>query len=63
VTSNQLTLQIEPRPDCDGIAGRLRNGNGEEHRFTGWLGRLTLLEQARLKAASDAGDSTQGVSR
>jgi hypothetical protein len=53
VTSNRLTLEIEPRPDGQGIAGRLCDGTGEEHHFTGWLGLVSLLEEARLAVVSE----------
>jgi hypothetical protein len=52
VTSNRLTLHIESRPDAERIAGRLCDGCGEEHRFSGWLGLLTLLEQARRETVA-----------
>jgi hypothetical protein len=58
-----LALRPEPHADPQPIAGWLYDEHGGEHFFAGWLGLLTLLEQARLKAASDAGDSTRGVNR
>jgi hypothetical protein len=60
VTSNRLTLQIEPRPESEAIAGRLSDGRGEEHHFTGWLGLLTLLEQARAAVATEAPSGSGG---
>jgi len=53
MTRNTLTLQIEPRPDGDGIAGRLLDGCGEEHQFDGWLGLLSLLEEARMATSTN----------
>jgi hypothetical protein len=53
VTTNRLTLHIEPPSDGHAIAGRICDGRGEEYRFTGWLALLTLLEQARLATAAD----------
>jgi hypothetical protein len=53
VTGSRLILQIEAHADGEGIAGRLCDGSGEEHRFTGWLGLLTLLEQARVATAAE----------
>jgi hypothetical protein len=50
---NPITLHIEPPSDGHLIAGRLCDGRGEEQRFTGWLGLLTLLEQARAAMAAD----------
>jgi hypothetical protein len=58
MTSSPLTLHIEARPEGERIAGRLRDGGGIEHQFTGWLGLLTLLEQARLTLATES--TTQG---
>jgi hypothetical protein len=63
MTGTPLTLHIEPRPNGQPIAGRLRDSCGEEHHFTGWLGLLTLLEQARLKQAPKSGGSRTEVSR
>ena len=51
--TGRLTLQLDPRSDGEGIAGRLRDGTGEEHHFTGWLGLLSLLEEARQALASE----------
>jgi hypothetical protein len=62
MTGTPITLHIDPRPDGDAIAGRLRDSCGEEHRLAGWLGLLTLLEQARLKQAANSGDSPAEVS-
>jgi hypothetical protein len=50
---SRLTLHIETQPDGHGIAGQLRDPRGAEHQFTGWLGLLTLLEEARLAVAAD----------
>jgi hypothetical protein len=55
---NPLTLHIEPAADGHPIAGRLSDACGVEHRFTGWLGLLTLLEQARVATAAEpSGDA------
>jgi hypothetical protein len=62
-TDRLLALRLEPQADHQQIAGWLYDERGGEHYFAGWLGLLTLLEQARVKAASDAGDSTRGVNR
>jgi hypothetical protein len=53
MTSKPLTVHIEPRPDGEVIAGRLCDGHGEEHQFTGWLGLLSLLEEARLAVVAE----------
>jgi hypothetical protein len=50
MTVKPLTLHLEPRSGDQGITGRLKDGCGAEHQFTGWLGLLTLLEQARVLA-------------
>lgn len=63
MTGTPLTLHIDPRPDGHPIAGRLCDSGGGEHHFTGWLGLLSLLEEARLKQASDSGDSPAEVTR
>jgi hypothetical protein len=62
MTGNPLTLHLEPRAEGDGIAGRLRDGCGEEHHFTGWLGLLSLLEEARLAVVPESprGSGTSG---
>ena len=64
-TNRPLTLRLEPPGDGEPIAGWLCEERGEEHRFEGWLGLLTLLERTRLTAAyepqhgaSHAGDGT-----
>jgi hypothetical protein len=53
VTGARLTLHIDSGPEGQVIAGRLRDGCGEEHQFTGWLGLLSLLEQVRLGIADE----------
>jgi hypothetical protein len=62
MTGNPLILHLESNADGDGIEGRLRDGCGEDHRFTGWLGLLSLLEQARLTVVpeSPSGSGTSG---
>jgi hypothetical protein len=50
-TNRPLTLHLEPHADSQLIAGWLCDERGDERYFTGWLGLLTLLEQARLVAA------------
>jgi hypothetical protein len=52
-TDRLLALRLEPHDDPQPIAGWLYDEHGGEHYFAGWLGLLTLLEQARLNAASD----------
>jgi hypothetical protein len=53
-TDRLLALRLEPHADPQAIAGWLYDERGGEHYFAGWLRLLTLLEQARLKAASDS---------
>ena len=45
-----LCLSLELRPCGAALAGSLRDERGEEHAFTGWLGLITLLEAARVRA-------------
>jgi hypothetical protein len=68
-TSRNLILRLEPSADGARIAGCLRDERGNEHHFTGWLGLLTLLEQARVTGAyeahqgvDDAGDMKRHLS-
>ncbi len=52
-TNRPLTLRLEPPGDSKMIAGWLGNEGGEEHRFSGWLELLTLLERTRQTAADE----------
>jgi hypothetical protein len=45
-----LRLSLELRPSGAGLCGSLCDEAGTEHEFAGWLGLLTLLEAARLRA-------------
>ena len=45
-----LRLALELRPCGAALAGSLYDERGDEHAFTGWLGLLTLLEAACLRA-------------
>jgi hypothetical protein len=60
MTNRTLTLQLEPHADGELIAGWVCDQRGEEHRFVGWLGLLTLIEQARLAAAYDSHGASRG---
>jgi hypothetical protein len=51
-TSRSLQLRLEPGSDDGRIAGRLYDERGQRHDFSGWLGLLTLLEEARVRANS-----------
>ncbi len=62
-TESLLTLRLERHAHHELIAGWLYDERGGEQYFAGWLGLITLLEQARLKAATDAEDSAREVSR
>ena len=53
-TNRPLTLRLEPHADGQPLAGWVVDERGDERYFTGWLGLLTLLEQARLVAADGA---------
>lgn len=61
-TAPLLTLHFERSADPELIAGWLRDERGGEQYFAGWLGLITLLEQARLNAATDPEDSARRVS-
>lgn len=45
-----LRLSLELRPEGVALAGSLFDEHGAEHPFSGWLGLLTLLEAARVRA-------------
>lgn len=45
-----LRLSLELRPSGAALCGSVYDEAGAEHEFTGWLGLLTLLEAARLRA-------------
>ena len=64
-TNRALTLSLEPSDVGEPIAGSLRDERGDEHRFTGWLGLLTLLEQAQPRGANEpelaAADAASGT--
>ena len=45
-----LRLSVELRPSGAALCGSVRDEGGTEHEFTGWLGLLTLLEAAWLRA-------------
>lgn len=64
-TNRPLTLRLEPPGDSKLIAGWLDDERGEEHRFSGWLELLTLLERTRLTAADEPqhGASQAGTGR
>lgn len=64
-TSRSLTLRLKPHPDGQSIAGCVVDERGDEHYFAGWLGLLTLLEQARLVAARERwhGGGHEGTGR
>ena len=49
-TPQPLRLSLELRPSGAALSGSLCDEGGTEHEFTGWLGLLTLLEAARLRA-------------
>jgi hypothetical protein len=50
VAATPLRLALELRPQAGRLAGALVDERGAEHRFTGWLALLTLLEAARARA-------------
>ena len=52
-STRRLTLRLEPPCDGEPIAGWLCDERGDERHFAGWLGLLSLLEQARLTATRE----------
>jgi hypothetical protein len=50
--ASELRLRLDANLRDDRIAGRLYDEHGDEHRFSGWLALLTLLEYARRGAAA-----------
>jgi hypothetical protein len=48
-TNRPLTLRIDPQADDQPIAGWVCDERGDEHRFEGWLGLFTLLQQTLWK--------------
>ena len=52
-STRRLTLRLEPPGDSEPIAGWLCDECGDERHFAGWLGLLTLLEQARLTVTGE----------
>jgi hypothetical protein len=46
-----LRLAVELRGDAGGLAGRLVDEHGAAHAFAGWLGLLTLLQDAQARVA------------
>jgi hypothetical protein len=55
-TGPLLTLRLDPHADDRVIAGWISDEGGDEQYFAGWLGLLTLLEQARLRVTSEPQD-------
>jgi len=49
VEGHPLQLTLALAVDEDRISGRLRDERGDEHRFSSWLGLLTLLEAVRQR--------------
>ena len=45
-----LRLSLELRAQGVALSGSLYDEHGDEHAFSGWLGLLTLLEAARVRA-------------
>jgi ketosteroid isomerase-like protein len=44
-----ITLRLDPLANGELIAGSIRDEQGNEHQFAGWLKLLTLIEHARLE--------------
>jgi hypothetical protein len=51
--ATSLRLSLELRPGGTAPCGSLRDERGTEHEFIGWLGLLTLLEDAHVRAQPD----------
>ena len=61
-TAPLITVRLDPEASGQVIAGWICDGGGDEHYFTGWLGLLTQLEQARQVAATEPeGEKPDGV--
>ena len=61
--SQPLRLFLEPESQGRQIAGRLYDEQGEEHRFCSWLGLLTLLETARIRANAQQAGRSKAMTR
>lgn len=59
--SRSFSLTMAPAPDGSRISGRLRDEHGAEHRFSSWLGLLSLLEAARVRAPSPSRDPDRNL--
>ena len=49
-----LRVAIELDPEGPGVAGSFIDEQGAKHAFAGWLGLLTLLEDARSRIGTEA---------
>jgi hypothetical protein len=58
-----LRLVLAPLADEGRIAGRLRDERGQEHLFSSWVGLLSLLDAARLRAGRAAQAPSASPSR
>lgn len=47
IEAERRTLQVELE-DTEPISGQVRDTNGAEHMFNGWLELIQILEHARL---------------
>ena len=59
MTTWHLGFRLELHVDGERVNGRLCDEQGNESPFSGWLGLLTLLEQARATATSPPGGTTR----
>jgi hypothetical protein len=50
MSANSMCLKLELRSDGKRIAGRIRDHNGKDWRFSSWLGFLTLIERLSRRA-------------
>jgi hypothetical protein len=59
-TDRPLRLSLDQNSGDDRMVGRLYDERGAEHAFQSWLGLLTLLEHARVRASSVPGRDAKG---
>lgn len=48
-----LRVELDLTPDMEPICGHIRDADGAEHLFTGWLELIQMLEHLRSSQASN----------